>query len=1148
MLITLQDLQTRFQASGVYTTYQDNTAQPAVVAASNLRLVVGFSKSGLFNRAAYIKKNDFASATRLYGPLDSSLEHHGSWFHRSINLALAESDILALNLLALNNEVDLTTGLPTANADVVDYRSFSLDVAAANGSVTEKLYSSYYNKQKFWTPDRNYLLATRSVVDNGKLFNLVNLSQTPCSFIITKSTIKGFDVPVSDWYANINKPIPAYLNPSDLISDYFLDVVCVNGNYGPDQYSQLATDPVMGKYFDSNGLITSQAVAFLSLPQVGVRASFTGCIIPGFLDANGTNRFIEDIINSSVDTNQILCAVDKKQLDVFATGSNTYKLDLVGHGLIGGDVTAVDFLSYTKKISQDNIETKVTTNSTAVMVYPTGCTITYSPGKITLSVTSDCISFASLTNNLTLGTLFYGKTTAIGATNGIAVANPVLEVTRLLITPTLITFDLHSPLKDSETATSGVFVDLNPTTISPETKATSLTTFTSPGTAGNKVSYSVNGQILGEYIVSYSDTDNQIASGLKNAINALTYIHGFTAGSSSNAMTVTAPTGSGVAANSWSAMVTIVGTVTHTTAPHFTGGIDAVLQNIYETTNNRFYLDGTNTYYVADKGNPIYAAYKNGHLTNGDSVSDGMNAHYIQFTEMYASNGVDTVDDFRTILKLSLFTDADLTVPVSTGGAVAFGTSYDAGGHEITTPTLLNIISQIGNMSERMDITTQLTNTSVRLTINNEPDIKNSYYLVGLAADNATQILTRITSIKRYTQSPSTTPTHIDVTTANPIKIYSTVTGTQQVERFIPFEQFVDRLNLTYLPGFTLTADHLPDGTDEQMYNILGVMFDTNLADAVTDPEMISFRYLVDTFNGGLETTSKAKWTRLAMKRQKCLALLNTPSFQQFIDSSNPRFTDSPTPQNPVPELNLDYLVTGGNLDENPAFQYTLPQNDDGGDYAGFFAPNLIFKDPVDGQISVPPAALVSNNFVRKFTSGGNPFLPTAGLRRGVLSAPGLQGVEYQLSKTQRGQLEGMGINPIYKKKDGTILIFGNETPYQKFRSALNNLHVRDMLITVSEDMEGILDGYSFEFEDDATRIEINGLLTNYLGNLVSGYGCIQPNYTVIFDNTNNPDAIMKENAGIVDVQIQPTYVTRRFINRITLTDNSASSSGFVAV
>ena len=1038
MLITLQDLQTTFAAAGVYTVYQDNTQQPQIVTSSNLRLVVGFSKYGIFNRPTYIQQGDYATATTLYGPNDISLEHNGSWFHRSLTLALAQSDVLALNLLALDNETDLTTGLPTVNADTVDYRSFSVDIAAANGIPTEKLFSSFYNKQRFWTPDRNYLLATRSYTDQGSLFNFTNLSQVPCSFICTKSTIKGFDVQVSQWYANLNQPIPAYLNPSDLISDYFIDVVCINGDYGPDNYAQLATDAVMGQYFDAAGLKSNKLAAFLALPTIGIRAIFTGCLIPAFKDGNGTNRFIEDVINGSVDSNLILCAVDKKQLDSFATSTNTKYLDMVGHRLLTNVVDSIDMLSYKQVISEDFLETEVSTNSMANLNMDTGVTLSTTPGKITVTVDSSNPDFTTLGNNIFLGMLFAGVTTSVGLTNGITVSNPVLNVSRLLKTATTIVFDLSCPLKDSETATSGVFVTLDI-------------------------------QVIG----------------------------------SSN--------------------------------------IES-----YESTNNRFYLDGTNTYYIADKGSPIFASYMNGDLQDGDTITDGSNTYYIQYTVMFANGGVDTADDFRTILKLSLFSDVDLTIPVSTGSAIAFGASYDSNGYGITDPTLLDIISQLGSMDARLPAT-KLTNTSVRIPIAYASLINQSHYMVGFALDGVTPMMSRILTIKNYTAS-GPTPTHIDVTINNPVKIFTAVDGTTMIERFIPFENYISHLDLTMLSGFTLTASHLPDGTDARMYEILDVLFDTNLAEAVTDPEMISFRYFVDTFNGGLEATSKMKWTNLAMARQTCIALLNTPSMQQFIDSSNPRFTDSPTPANPVPELDIDYIVTGGNLAENPDFQYSLPQNDNGGDYAGFFAPNLIFSDAIDGTISMPPAPLVSNNFVARFTSGGNPFLPVAGLKRGVLTAPGLQGVEYPLTQTQRGQFETLGINPIYKRKDGTIVIMGSETPYQRFSSALNNLYVRDMLITMTQDMDGILEGYTWEYNEPSSRIEINGLLSNYLGNLVSGYGCIQPGYTVVFDSSNNPQAIISENAGIVDVSIQPTYVFKRFINRITLTNGGNTSSGFVAV
>ena len=106
--ITLNDLQTRFKAAGVYTVYRDLSAAP--IAGNNpiLRLVVGFSKNGIFNVPVFINQGDTATFENLFGKLDKSLERKGSFFHRSGLAALEEGPILALNLLKLNNEKIIT--------------------------------------------------------------------------------------------------------------------------------------------------------------------------------------------------------------------------------------------------------------------------------------------------------------------------------------------------------------------------------------------------------------------------------------------------------------------------------------------------------------------------------------------------------------------------------------------------------------------------------------------------------------------------------------------------------------------------------------------------------------------------------------------------------------------------------------------------------------------------------------------------------------------------------------------------------------------------------------------------------------------------------------------------------------------------------
>jgi hypothetical protein len=107
-------------------------------------------------------------------------------------------------------------------------------------------------------------------------------------------------------------------------------------------------------------------------------------------------------------------------------------------------------------------------------------------------------------------------------------------------------------------------------------------------------------------------------------------------------------------------------------------------------------------------------------------------------------------------------------------------------------------------------------------------------------------------------------------------------------------------------------------------------------------------------------------------------------------------------------------------------------------------------------------------------------------------------------------------------------------------------LHARDTLIQIEIETENILNNYVFEYNDDPTRIEVKGLLKNYLNTLQTGFKAITFN-DVIFDSKNNPDAIIRENIGLVDIVVQIPNVLRVFVNRITITRaGGASSGGFI--
>ena len=371
--------------------------------------------------------------------------------------------------------------------------------------------------------------------------------------------------------------------------------------------------------------------------------------------------------------------------------------------------------------------------------------------------------------------------------------------------------------------------------------------------------------------------------------------------------------------------------------------------------------------------------------------------------------------------------------------------------------------------------------------------------------------------------------------------------GTSKITKFAPIQKFCDRFQFTKLSGFALTDYHLP-GTPAQLEKIYGVLENTNLAVTLADKDVISFRYIVDTFNGGLEPHMGPKQilSRLAMNRQKCLALLNAPSCAQFQNSTDPRFTELPDAAagNPKPVLNTAYIAAGGNLSLGPAYTWGLPDEGQGAKFIGVFSPNVIIREN-NKEISVPPSADVSNNFVRKFING-EPFAIVAGPRRGVISNPKFVRMEYDYLLSDRENLEPIGVNPIVTVKNVGPMIFANQTAYQRTLSAFNNLHVRDLLITIEEAIEEILQQYLFEFNDASTRLEIRSIVETYLDTVRNAGGVY--NYAVIMDDTNNTPAIIDQNFGIIDVAIEPARGIQKFINRMTiLKTGTISSGGFTA-
>jgi len=1082
-----------FKSSGVYTLEFD-ASQNIILNPQTIRLVVGYSNVGPFNTAVYLP--DPQTALSVFGDIDRSLEKKGSFFHRSIFTCLNTGPIFVVNLLRLN---DATTDAGTPDvangADVARYRAFSVDTAQINGqnptsdyatvntylSKEDKLLSSYYNKQKFWFPDPLALIATMDTTngDSTKLFSFVNLSQNPVSVIIKKSLdatipIRGFDISAQEYYGANN--VPSFLHPYDYISDYFLDVIVISGNW--TDYSTLSLDPLYSTYFTNKGFIKEQIDNFLALTNVNVLLSVTGCFIPDFVDLNGINQDIKVLVNNQVGQTGILCAVNDQALDDLATGDYSL-IDLVGHHLIdsleNNNPTVsnpnIDFLSYNTPLFSD-------------LVYNQNVTSLF-----------DAVSPGSTLNEA--GTLFiYSSITGIN-TSSFAAYNPA---------------SLDSGLPYLQTnATGGGAADL----------LAALQTFLTSTISNPGPTY-----ILGQ---AGNLTGNTIALASFNSYDLVKL--------KVESVSTVVVGGNPQLRIRWS-------------HPLYTSANPLVAPYADTNINSTRYQFGLSDYfnrqnpssghyqYVGYESSLIYQNYERGVITNGAVIYMDWLGNSKQYIGLTTSVDRDT---FLTITMIG-YSDADLTtlavIPTlgNTFTTMATGASDTVGGNQIA------VISLSGNLNQEIGIMSSISSTQIQLSsdVATTSGIAVGNLLVSTDTDLFIPSQNRLTRITKVNRVPTGSPGiyTIYVTTDRPIMLFP---GTPlMVKKFIAIEQFVQNYQFTYLPGFNLKPYHKPDGSDAQIDNILNVLYTTNIATSLSDPNIITFRYVVDTFDGQIKTNSKYQLSTLAMQRQKCLAIINAPSIAKFMASTDPRFTDATTASNPAPLFNASYVASGGNLSLNPSFEFTLPDEDNGAKFAGTFSPFLTIREN-NKNINIPPAAHVSNNFIRKFVTG-EPYAIVAGQKRGIISGSNVVGLEYDFTQTDRDYLEPFGINPIIRRRGIGIVIYGNQTNYQRTNSAFNNLHVRDLLITLETNIESILSNYVFDFNEDSVRLEIKTLVDNFLSG-VENVGGIY-NYLTIMDSSNNTPAIIDQNLGIIDVIIEPARGIQKFINRVTVTRTGGINSG----
>lgn len=340
-----------------------------------------------------------------------------------------------------------------------------------------------------------------------------------------------------------------------------------------------------------------------------------------------------------------------------------------------------------------------------------------------------------------------------------------------------------------------------------------------------------------------------------------------------------------------------------------------------------------------------------------------------------------------------------------------------------------------------------------------------------------------------------------------------------------------------YFEGYTFAASK-PDGTDDYsklkwQQNILSVLTEyKGIRTALTNRIDLDYRYIVDTFEGLVETELHKELALIAKEKDNAIALLNFPAMKTFKNCQYTSFTDS---QN---RLQTKYIAEGGNKQKAPGVLFALVSEINGASYASYNTP-LIFSDGTVKTI-VPAAGLVSNDFMNKYETR-QPYYIVAGPTYGRIKATGLVGPEYNFTRADLDILEPMGVNAtVYVPRLGTY-INSNQTAKQNPVTALSKLNVRELVIYLQDEIEALLQDYQWEFNTQYLRDLVKAKADTICERVKNNGGLY--NYLNVCDESNNTDDVINNEMFVLSTSIEPGMGCGKMVHELTIYKKGGMSS-----
>lgn len=301
------------------------------------------------------------------------------------------------------------------------------------------------------------------------------------------------------------------------------------------------------------------------------------------------------------------------------------------------------------------------------------------------------------------------------------------------------------------------------------------------------------------------------------------------------------------------------------------------------------------------------------------------------------------------------------------------------------------------------------------------------------------------------------------------------------------------------------------DGTAERQGNILDVLLDKPIKDALSNRDLTSWNYIVDAFKSYIEPNIKYQFKEIAESRIIARALYNMPSITDFSRSTNPYFSNEIGGA-----LDVKFITSGGNLQLPYNNSFSIPSIN--GWYAYGFGPNLTISGSTK---TMPPAAVISNAFQRKHLNG-KPYLILAGPTDGAIREINISGVEHVFNETNDGKgdrdyLDPFGYNVIVHKASG-LQIYGNKTSQNTVSTPVSAIHSSEVLMFVQQRINLLLETFVFKLNNSQNRLTIKQQADSICDEPLNA-GAIS-GFVNVIDRSNNTDEIIANKIGILDTTL----------------------------